>query len=66
MLPSASLSEGVVFVSLFRSGYPVWTVARCWIAALLPLLHSRRFLANGQWVNGRRMPIACHGREGRH
>ncbi len=27
MLPSASLSEGVVLVSLFRAGYPVWDVA---------------------------------------
>jgi hypothetical protein len=27
MLPSASLPQGVVFVSLFRSGYPVWEVA---------------------------------------
>jgi hypothetical protein len=27
MLPSASLSEGVVFVSLFRTGYQVWDVA---------------------------------------
>ena len=27
MLPSASLSEGVVFVSLFRTGYRVWDVA---------------------------------------
>ncbi len=27
MLPSASLSEGVVFVSLFRAGYQVWDVA---------------------------------------
>jgi len=27
MLPSASLSEGMVFVSLFRAGYPVWDVA---------------------------------------
>ena len=27
MQPSASLSEGVVFVSLFRSGYQVWEVA---------------------------------------
>jgi hypothetical protein len=27
MLPSASLSEGVVFVSLFRTGYRVWQVA---------------------------------------
>jgi hypothetical protein len=27
MLPSASLSEGVVFVSLFRSGYQVWEMA---------------------------------------
>jgi hypothetical protein len=27
MLPSASLSEGVVFVSLFRTGYQVWQVA---------------------------------------
>lgn len=27
MLPSASLSEGVVFVSLFRGGYQVWDVA---------------------------------------
>jgi hypothetical protein len=26
-LPSASLSEGVVFVSLFRTGYQVWDVA---------------------------------------
>jgi hypothetical protein len=27
MLPSASLSEGAVFVSLFRTGYQVWDVA---------------------------------------
>jgi hypothetical protein len=27
MLPSASLSEGVVFVSLFPAGYQVWDVA---------------------------------------
>ena len=27
MLPSASLSEGVVFVSLFRTGYQIWDVA---------------------------------------
>lgn len=27
MLPSASLSEGVVYVSLFRTGYQVWDVA---------------------------------------
>lgn len=27
MLPNASLSEGVVFVSLFSSGYRVWEVA---------------------------------------
>jgi hypothetical protein len=27
MLPSASLSEGIVFVSLFRTGYRVWDVA---------------------------------------
>jgi len=27
MLPNASLSEGVVFVSLFRTGYRVWDVA---------------------------------------
>jgi hypothetical protein len=27
MLPSASLSEGVVFVSLFSTGYRVWDVA---------------------------------------
>ena len=27
MLPSASLSEGVVFVSLFRTGYRIWDVA---------------------------------------
>jgi hypothetical protein len=27
MLPSASLSAGVVFVSLFRTGYQVWQVA---------------------------------------
>lgn|SRR5487761_340201 len=27
MLPSASLSEGVVFVSLFPTGYQVWDVA---------------------------------------
>jgi hypothetical protein len=27
MLPSASLSEGVVFVSLFRTGYQVWDKA---------------------------------------
>jgi hypothetical protein len=27
MLPSASLSEGVVLVSLFRTGYQVWQVA---------------------------------------
>jgi len=27
MLPSASLSQGVVFVSLFRTGYQVWDVA---------------------------------------
>jgi hypothetical protein len=27
MLPSASLSEGVVFVSLFPTGYQVWEVA---------------------------------------
>ena len=27
MLPSASLSEGVVLVSLFRRGYQVWEVA---------------------------------------
>lgn len=26
-LPSASLSEGVVFVSRFKSGYQVWGVA---------------------------------------
>ena len=28
MLPSASLSQGVVFVSRFRAGYRVWRVAR--------------------------------------
>lgn len=27
MLPSASLSEGVMFVSLFRTGYQAWEVA---------------------------------------
>ena len=27
MLPSPSLSQGVVFVSLFRTGYQVWDVA---------------------------------------
>jgi hypothetical protein len=27
-LPAASLSEGVVFVSLFRTGYRIWDVAR--------------------------------------
>jgi hypothetical protein len=27
MLPSASLSEGVVLVSRFRAGYQVWAVA---------------------------------------